>query len=68
MQVDNCAEARRVALAAAALIKPLPQDEEKPLAGEASHDDLVLRLAYQEAKAMIQLDETVPPKGQTDTK
>ena len=49
--------ARKLALAAAAKMKPLPKDEQKPLANNATHDDLILWLAYKEAKAMIQFDE-----------
>jgi hypothetical protein len=37
-------------------MKPLPTDESNPLAGNADRDDLVLWLAYKEAKAMIQFD------------
>ena len=50
------AEARQVAIAAAAMMKPLPADERNPLAGNANHDDLILWLAYKEAKAMIHFD------------
>ena len=49
-------EARKLAIAAAAKMKPLPEDEKNPLAGGADHDDLILWLAYKEAKAMIQFD------------
>jgi WD40 repeat protein len=49
-------EARKLATAAAAKMKPLPKDEKNPLAGGASPDDLILWLAYKEAKAMIQFD------------
>ena len=49
-------EARKLAIAAAAKMKPLPADEQNPLAGNANHDDLILWLAYKEAKAMIQFD------------
>ena len=37
-------------------MKPLPADARNPLAGGASHDDLILWLAYKEAKALIQFD------------
>ena len=47
------AEARQLALAAAAKMKPLPKDEQNPLANQATHDDLIVWLAYKEAKAMI---------------
>jgi WD40 repeat protein len=51
-------EARRVAIAAAADMKPPPADEKNPLAGNASSDDLILWLACKEAKAMIKFDTT----------
>jgi dipeptidyl aminopeptidase/acylaminoacyl peptidase len=54
-------DARKVATEAAAKVKPLPKDEKNPLAGDANHDDLILWLAYKEAKAMIQFD-TAPPR------
>ncbi len=61
------AEARRVASAAAATMKPLPKDEQRPLADQKDyHDDLILWLAYKEAKAMIKFDEASPPKGPKD--
>ena len=49
-------EARKLAIAAAAKMKPLPADEQNPLAGNAGRDDLILWLAYKEAKAMIRFD------------
>jgi hypothetical protein len=49
-------EARVLAIAAAARMKPLPADEQNPLAGDATYGDLILWLAYKEAKAMIQFD------------
>ena len=49
-------EARKLATAAAAKMKPLPEDEKNPLAGGADHDDLILWLAYKEAMAMIKFD------------
>jgi len=52
-------EARTLATAAAAKMKPLPADERNPLAGDAHHDDLILWLAYKEAKALIGFD--APP-------
>ena len=61
-------EARKLAIAAAATMKPLPKDENNPLAGDANHDDLILWLAYKEAKAMIQFDAAPPPKAENDKK
>ena len=49
-------EARKLATEAAATMKPLPADARNPLAGGADHDDLILWLAYKEAKALIQFD------------
>jgi tetratricopeptide (TPR) repeat protein len=61
-------EARKLALAATATMKPLPQHENNPLAGDANHDDLILWLAYKEAKALIQFDAASPPKAENDKK
>jgi hypothetical protein len=42
-------------------------DETNPLAGNASHDDLILWMAYKEAKALIQFEPApaapAPPSG-----
>ncbi len=51
-------EARQLALAAAAKMKPPPKDEQNPLAGNASSDALILWLAYKEAKAMLKFEAT----------
>ncbi len=51
-------EARKLAIGATAQMKPLPKDEQNPLANGADHDDLILWLAYKEAKAMIHFDAT----------
>jgi hypothetical protein len=57
-------EARRLATEAAAKMKPLPKDEKNPLAGNASDDDLILWMAYKEAKALIQFEPApVLPNG-----
>ena len=34
-------------------MKPMPADERQPLAGDADHDDMVLWLAWKEAKALF---------------
>jgi WD40 repeat protein/serine/threonine protein kinase len=60
-QQGKADEARKLLLAAAAKMKPLPKDDRNPLAGDAGHDDLILWLAYKEAKALIELD-AVPSK------
>ena len=49
-------DARKLATEAAATMKPLPTDEQNPLAGDYSADNLILWLAYKEAKAMIEFD------------
>jgi WD40 repeat protein/serine/threonine protein kinase len=61
-------EARQLAITAAAKMKPLPRDENNPLAGTGNHDDLILWLAYKEAKALIHFDAAPPPKAENDTK
>jgi tetratricopeptide (TPR) repeat protein len=49
-------EARKVATQTAAKMKPLPKDEENPLASGANHDDLILWLAYKEVCALLKID------------
>ena len=49
-------EARKIAIAAAAQMKPFPKDEQNPPTGDAYWDDLILWLAYKEAKAMIRFE------------
>jgi tetratricopeptide (TPR) repeat protein len=56
-------EARKLAIAATPKIPPLPKDENNPLAGDAHQDDLILWLAYKEAKAMIRFDAAPPGKA-----
>ena len=54
--------ARKLATEATAKMKPLPVDEQKPVAGGADADDLtiaddlIMWMAYKEAKAMIHFD------------
>ena len=55
-------EARQLARAAAAKMKPLPRDENNPPADDAYWDDLILWLAYKEANALIRFDATPPPR------
>src|SRR6516164_2633916 len=55
-------EARKRAAEAAAKMRPLPADEKKPLAGGATYDDLIVWLAYKEAKALIGFDGAPPPR------
>jgi tetratricopeptide (TPR) repeat protein len=59
-------EARKLAVAAAAKMKPLPRDEQNPLEGGANADDLTLWLAYKEAKAMIKFDAAPTPQRKKD--
>ena len=54
-------EARRIATEAALRMKPLPADENNPLKGGANHDDLILWMAYKEAKALLKLDAAPAP-------
>jgi tetratricopeptide (TPR) repeat protein len=50
------AEAGKLASEATARLKPLPRDEKNPLADGAHFEDLILWLAYKEAKALIKFD------------
>jgi tetratricopeptide (TPR) repeat protein/tRNA A-37 threonylcarbamoyl transferase component Bud32 len=52
-------EAKQLATLAAAKMKPLPEDARNPQPGGAnhSHDDLILWLAYREAKDAIKLEQ-----------
>jgi tetratricopeptide (TPR) repeat protein len=50
-------EARKLAISIAAKMKSLPKDENNPLAGGATHDDLILWLAYKEANALVKFDQ-----------
>jgi hypothetical protein len=52
-------EARQLVIEAASHMRPLPEDEKNPLAGGATQNDLILWMAYKEAKALIKL-EAVP--------
>lgn len=47
------AEARELATEAAAKMKPLPADEKNPLGDKDDTNDLILWLAYKEARAML---------------
>jgi hypothetical protein len=62
-------EARNLAISAVAQMQPLPRDERNPLPnGAYPWDDLILWLAYKEAKAMIKLEAAAPPKAENDKK
>ncbi len=61
--------ARTLATEAAAKMKPPPVDEQKPLLGGAdATDDLIMWLAYKEAKVMIQFGATPAAAAQPHTK
>jgi serine/threonine protein kinase len=57
-------QAKQLAAQAAATMKPLPKDEKSPLAAGANADDLILWLAYKEARDLIKLDKTSGTGGQ----
>jgi hypothetical protein len=61
-------EARKLAIAAAAKMKSLPKDQQNPFANGAYYDDLILWLAYKEAKALIEFEAVPPLKGKNDKK
>jgi hypothetical protein len=52
-QRGNVSEARKLFTEAAAQMKPLPADQRQPLANNAQADDLIIWLAYKEAKALL---------------
>ena len=60
--------ARQLATEAAAKMKPPPVDEQRPFLGGADHNDLIMWLAYKEAKAMIPIDATPAAPAQPHTK
>jgi hypothetical protein len=57
-------EARKLATEAVAKMRPLPANEQCPLAGGAHHNDLILWLGYKEAKALLELPAPRPPPGE----
>jgi tetratricopeptide (TPR) repeat protein len=61
-------QARKLAIRATAKMRPLPNDEKNPLTGEINHDDLILWLAYKEARALIKFETPPPPKGKDGKK
>jgi tetratricopeptide (TPR) repeat protein len=50
------AEARRLATDAVSRLEPLPADEQNPLTGGLNANDLILWMAFKEARAVLQLD------------
>ena len=60
-------EARKVASEAVGKMSPLPKDENNPMADGANHDDVILWLAYREAKALINF-EAAPRQKQENSK
>jgi hypothetical protein len=49
------AEARKLATEACAKMRPRPADEKNPRVGDANADDLILWMAYKEARTLIKL-------------
>ena len=49
----KAAEARQLFAEAEAQMKPLPADERQPFADGATPDDLIVWLAYKEAKTLL---------------
>lgn len=58
---DKQDEARELALAAAAKMRPLPSDRNKPLAAKAVVSDMVAWLAYKEARSIIKFSAAAKP-------
>lgn len=48
-------------------MRPLPTDENNPLADNANHDHLILWLAYREAKALLGVEATPTADSQPET-
>jgi hypothetical protein len=46
-------EALQLFIGATSKMKPLPKDETNPLTDRARHDDLIIWMAYKEARALI---------------
>jgi TolA-binding protein len=61
-------EARKIAIAAAAEMNPLPKDEQNPPGGNDWGDQLIHRLAYKEAMALIQFESLPVAPGKTKAK
>ena len=55
-------DARQLVTEAAVNMKPLPANEQNPLANGATYDDLIMWLAYKEAKDMIKFGAPPPPR------
>jgi tetratricopeptide (TPR) repeat protein len=53
-------EARKLANEAQSIMKPLPRDDEEDL----GHDDLIVWMAYKEAKDLLKLETTSPSSAQ----
>jgi serine/threonine protein kinase len=56
-QRGQVSQARDLFQATAKRMRPLPDDHLNPLAGGASGDDIIVWLAYREAKALLGMDE-----------
>ena len=46
-------EALQLTIGAASRMMPLPKDDKNPLTDNAGHDDLIVWMAYKEARALI---------------
>jgi WD40 repeat protein len=56
-------EALELAAGAASEMKPLPKDEKNPLRNNAGHDDLIVWMAYKEARALINPEPPLPRRS-----
>jgi hypothetical protein len=57
-------EAIELMTEAASKMKPLPKDEKQPVTGDSVHDDLILWMAYKEARALIEREPAPAATGQ----
>jgi tetratricopeptide (TPR) repeat protein len=62
------AEARRIAAEAVSQMRPLPADEDNPLTGGTNADDLILWMAFKEARALLKLDADPDSRAKLEEK
>lgn len=67
-QLGKPDEARALFTATATKMKPFPADEKNPLAKKANADDLILWLAYKEARTLLQIPADKTPTAEKPSK
>jgi hypothetical protein len=61
-------EALQLTVGAASEVKPLPKDERNHLTDKAGHDDLIVWMAYKEARALIKPEPAPASPAQPNRK